>query len=270
MHYYKKNLGDYYKKAGRLSVLQHGAYTLLLDACYDRERFPTEEEAIEWVWASTPDEEQAVRFVLTRFFVKQTDGTYLQKRVFQEIQTYKISEIQNRLIALSREAKKQKRDEFAKGCDQLRSEIKHEPLSKTYEAWTDLVEALIKTHEGSPNQEPITNNHKPITKEKDNSCPELFNQDAKPINPPAEKISFEDFWKAYPKGDRKKDAEKKWKSLSLGKQKLALADCRVRYRNTETQFIPAAVVYLNGERWVDDLKKQPMQPQQSTVKDFPL
>ena len=37
MHYYKRNIGDYHKKAGRLSMIEHGAYTLLIDACYDRE-----------------------------------------------------------------------------------------------------------------------------------------------------------------------------------------------------------------------------------------
>lgn len=162
MHYYTRNLGDYAKKAGRLSMLQHGAYTLLLDACYDRERFPTESEAIEWTWASTPEEEQAVRFVLSRFFELQQDGTYVQSRVKEELALFKIGGIQNRLIAISREAKKQKRDELAKACDQLRDEIKHAPLSKTHEAWTDLIEALIKTHEAPPNQEPITNNQEPI------------------------------------------------------------------------------------------------------------
>ena len=39
MHYFKFNIGDYHKKAGRLSMLQHGAYTLLIHACYDREKF---------------------------------------------------------------------------------------------------------------------------------------------------------------------------------------------------------------------------------------
>jgi uncharacterized protein YdaU (DUF1376 family) len=46
MHYYKRNLGDYAKKTGRLTMLQHGAYTLLIDSCYDREKFPTLEQAI--------------------------------------------------------------------------------------------------------------------------------------------------------------------------------------------------------------------------------
>lgn len=162
MHYYTRNLGDYAKKAGRLSMLQHGAYTLLLDACYDRERFPTESEAIEWTWASTPEEEQAVKFVLARFFDKQQDGTYVQSRVKEELALFKIGGIQNRLIAISREARKQKRDDLAKACDQLRDEIKNAPLSKTHEAWTGVIDALIKTHEAPPNQEPITNNQEPI------------------------------------------------------------------------------------------------------------
>ena len=139
-------------------MLQHGAYTLLLDACYDRERFPTEVQAIEWTWASTPEEEQAVRFVLSRFFEEQEDGTYVQTRVYEEIQAYKIGEIQNRLIALSREAKKQKRKEFAEACDQLRAEIKNDPLEKTHAAWTSVVDALIKSHECPPNHKPLTTN----------------------------------------------------------------------------------------------------------------
>lgn len=32
MHHYRRNIGDYHKKAGRLSILQHGVYNLL-DAC---------------------------------------------------------------------------------------------------------------------------------------------------------------------------------------------------------------------------------------------
>ena len=69
MHYYKRNLGDYAKKAGRLSMLQHGAYTLLIDACYDREQFPTLDDAIDWAWASSAAEIEAVEFVLRKFFI---------------------------------------------------------------------------------------------------------------------------------------------------------------------------------------------------------
>jgi uncharacterized protein YdaU (DUF1376 family) len=108
MHYYKRNIGDYAKKAGRLSMLEHGAFTLLLDACYDRERFPTLEEAIEWTWARTPEEKAAVEFVLTRFF-DLVDGKYVQNRIQEELDRYhKNAEINSR-IATERESKRTKR-----------------------------------------------------------------------------------------------------------------------------------------------------------------
>ena len=88
MNYYKRHLGDYAKKCGRLSMLQHGAYTLLLDSCYDREQFPTIDDAIEWTWASTTDEIEAVTFVLRKFFVLE-NGLYVQKRVQEELAEYR-------------------------------------------------------------------------------------------------------------------------------------------------------------------------------------
>ncbi len=162
MHYYQKNIGDYYKKAGRLSMLQHGAYTLLIDACYDRERFPTLEEAVEWSWASTTEEIEAVKFVLAKFFHLSVDN-YVQSRVETELEKYKITGLINQLTAFSREARKKKRDLFAVACDELRGNIKHDPLSKTHAAWSSVIEALVKQHETAPNHKPITNNHKPIT-----------------------------------------------------------------------------------------------------------
>lgn len=132
MHYYKRNLGDYAKKAGRLSMLQHGAYTLLIDACYDREQFPTREEAIDWAWASSAAEVEAVEFVLRKFFVLEGDR-YVQKRIQEEILEYREKADLNARIAQERETKrKEKRTERARGV-----------------------------HEAPPNQEPITNNQTP-------------------------------------------------------------------------------------------------------------
>lgn len=65
-------------------MLQHGAYNLLMDAIYDREKFPTKDEAIDWTWASSADEIEAVEFVLRKFFVLE-DGVYCQKRMQQEL-----------------------------------------------------------------------------------------------------------------------------------------------------------------------------------------
>jgi len=134
MHYYKRNLGDYAKKAGRLSMLQHGAYNLLIDACYDRERFPTREEAIHWTWASTREEIEAVEFVLSRFFELQ-DDVYVQSRIQQEIDDYRQKAEKNRRIAHERETKRKE-----KSTNRART-----------------------VNEAPPNQEPITTNHEPLT-----------------------------------------------------------------------------------------------------------
>ena len=88
MHYYERNIGDYHKKAGRLNILQHGVYNLLIDACYDHESFPTLEEAIDWVWAESEEEIDAVKLVLRRFFTCDENGRYIQNRIKEELDKY--------------------------------------------------------------------------------------------------------------------------------------------------------------------------------------
>ena len=138
MHYYKRNLGDYAKKAGRLTMLQHGAYTLLIDSCYDREIFPTLEQALEWTWASTEAEIDAVKFVLSRFFVLDIQGTYIQDRILEELLQYHKNADTNKRIADEREAKRRENN-------------------------TKRVQVV---NEATPNQEPLTTNHKPIKENK--------------------------------------------------------------------------------------------------------
>lgn len=136
MHYFKRNIGDYHKKAGRLSMTEHGAYTLLLDACYDRERFPTLEEAVDWCWARSSEEVTAVTFVLSKFF-DLVDGRYVQARIQDEINSYHAMALKNKEIAENREeAKRTKRAQQ----DTLRAQNVNEP---------------------APNQEPLTTNQEP-------------------------------------------------------------------------------------------------------------
>jgi uncharacterized protein YdaU (DUF1376 family) len=137
MHYYKRNLGDYAKKAGRLTMLQHGAYTLLIDSCYDREVFPTLEQALEWTWASTEAEIEAVKFVLSRFFTLDKDGQYVQERILEELLHYHKNADINKRIADEREAKRR-------------------------EKRTNREQSV---NEATPNHKPITINQEPIIKE---------------------------------------------------------------------------------------------------------
>lgn len=141
MHYYKRNIGDYAKKAGRLSMLEHGAYTLLMDAIYDRETFPTLEEALDWVWARDEAEVAAVKFVLSKFFELQEDGRYVQNRIQEELNSYKAKAETNARIAKEREEKRKS---------------KNEPSRSVHEACEE-------KHEPSPNHKPLTNNQEPVT-----------------------------------------------------------------------------------------------------------
>jgi uncharacterized protein YdaU (DUF1376 family) len=138
MNYYKRHIGDYSKKAGRLSMLQHGAYNQLIDACYDREKFPTRAEAVDWVWAITVEEIAAVDFVLNRFF-KLVDGVYVQDRIQEELDRYHQNAATNKRIAQEREANRRKKKS------------------------TDRKQGV----DGSPpNQEPRTTNQEPRTTKK--------------------------------------------------------------------------------------------------------
>ena len=138
MHYYKRNLGDYAKKAGRLTMLQHGSYTLLIDACYDREQFPTMEQAIEWCWAATPEEICAVQFVLSRFFVLQ-DGVYVQERIQEEITEYREKATKNQRIAQDREAKR-KEPSTTRARNVNEAPPNHKPITINQEPNTPLSE----------------------------------------------------------------------------------------------------------------------------------
>lgn len=137
MHYYKRNIGDYAKKAGRLSILQHGVYNLLIDACYDREQFPTRDEAIDWTWASSAAEIEAVDFVLRKFFTLE-NGVYVQNRIREEIEEYHAKAAINARIANERETKRKE-----KNTNRARSVHDTSPVE----------------HEAPPNHKPITTNH---------------------------------------------------------------------------------------------------------------
>ena len=225
MHYFKFNIGDYHKKAGRLSMLEHGAYTLLIHACYDRERFPTEEEALDWCWARTDDEVQAVKFVLRKFFEEQ-DGRFYQKRIEDEITNFHEKSEKNREIALKREAdRRTKREE--KNTKRGESSTKREP----------------NAHDAPPNHKPITNNQ-------DNNMA---------TDKPADDM-FDDFWKMYPKKEAKVKAQQAWRKLSKTKKQKAINDIRHRFDGTDRRYIPLPASYINAERWEDEQQNKNNDP----------
>lgn len=76
MNYYEHHLGDYYRKAKHLTMLEHGAYRMLLDLYYIHEEpLPADMKAIQRLaGARMDDEKEAVENVVREFFTLADDG----------------------------------------------------------------------------------------------------------------------------------------------------------------------------------------------------
>lgn len=87
MNYYRRYVGDYLRDTARLTLLEHGAYTLLLDYYYaDQAPLPLgRDEVYLIVRAMTPAEKKAVDKVLMTYFQEREDGFH-QARADAEIE----------------------------------------------------------------------------------------------------------------------------------------------------------------------------------------
>jgi len=84
MNYYERHLGDYARDAGHLSMLEHGAYTLLLDRYYTTEKPIPADQAHRVCRARTKEEREAVDAVLSEFFTLE-NGAWINGRANREV-----------------------------------------------------------------------------------------------------------------------------------------------------------------------------------------
>lgn len=101
IHWYAHYLGDYAKDTRHLTLLEHGAYRLLLDLYYSNGG-PIEDDR-KSIWRScgahTPAERRAVDKILSNFFSPQ-NGFWSQKRASAEIsRKNEISELRKKSAA---------------------------------------------------------------------------------------------------------------------------------------------------------------------------
>ena len=216
-------------------MLQHGAYTLLKDACYDRETFPTLDEAIDWAWAASKEEIEAVEFVLNKFFCKDDSGYFVQDRVQEELDKYHETSATNKRIANERETKRR------------------EKRTKREQAVND---SQDKDNEAPPNQEPRTINQEPVTIKQEPTILECF----------------ERFWVAGMTKQNKQGALKSFTAQhKKSKQDIAqftdylIDDVQKRLDVGVFGFDKMhPTTYLNQQRWHDDIVK-PANVQQTNL-----
>lgn len=84
MNYYERHLGDYAKDTAHLTMIEHGAYGLLLDRYYGTEQGIPADQAHRVARARTREEKQAVDAVLGEFFTL-VDGVWTNQRAEEEI-----------------------------------------------------------------------------------------------------------------------------------------------------------------------------------------
>ena len=88
MNWYPRYPGDYMRDTAKLTLVEHGAYTVLLDEYYSTgEPLPFDDDALIRVCrAFTEAERQAVRLIADRFFPVNGDGMRHNKRADIEIE----------------------------------------------------------------------------------------------------------------------------------------------------------------------------------------
>lgn len=85
MNWYKRYPSDYMGKTAHLSLIEHGAYNVLLDHCYSQEKLCSDKDAVYRIArAFTQQERDAVDSVLLQYFVL-TGDFYTNKRVNKEL-----------------------------------------------------------------------------------------------------------------------------------------------------------------------------------------
>lgn len=99
MNYYKRHIGDYAAATRHLSMLEHGAYTMLLDTYYTSEiPLPVDvKQAARKAGARAKDEIAAVETILNEFFTLEEDGWH-QRRCDVEIAAMQVKQEQNKAI----------------------------------------------------------------------------------------------------------------------------------------------------------------------------
>ena len=155
MHYYQFNIGDYSSHTSRLSLLEDLAYRRLLDLYYLSEQpisgsFDDISRDIGMM-----DHINEIEYILNKFFILE-ESCWLQCRVEKEIKHY-----QSKIDNASKAGKASAKARRSKGSEQ---------------AFNDRSTTVQPTN----NQEPITNNHKPINKDQDKGDPPKRKRFVKP------------------------------------------------------------------------------------------
>ena len=149
MNYYERHLGDYAKDTMRLSMLEHGAYNLLIDFYYGKEKGIPAKDAYKVAQARSKAEKEATDYVLAEFFLL-IDGIWIKGRIEEEITKYQAGEPE-------REAKKANEDNRIKRHREERASLFQALTAAGLHAeWNIKIGALRELVKNIPATPPVT------------------------------------------------------------------------------------------------------------------
>ncbi|MBM0140178.1 YdaU family protein [Pseudomonas cannabina] len=240
MNFFPFHPGDYMLRTAHLDPFEDLAYRRLIDLYYVNESpLQGNAEELSRVIRLRKNADQ-VAAVLQEFFVEKEPGLWSHSHCDEVIDQYRLKAKQ-----AAENGKRGGRPKKTQGEPNPNPE-ETQPVISANPAETGL----------KANQEPITNNHKPIDQKHTAQAP-------------ADEL-FPKFWKLYPNKKGKTAAEKAWKKLkvtddlfTLIAQGLAKQCASLAWTKDNGQFIPHPATWLNGKRWEDEV--QPV----SNVHQFP-
>ena len=213
MHYYQFNISDYRADTAHLNIIEHGIYRQLIDWYYlDEKPIPKETQVVMRRLCLGSDNLHNLQNVLKDFFLESELG-YVHNRISRELEHYHAQHAKNRVNGKLGGRPK-----------------KTQVVSKKNHMATQI----------NPNQELITNNHKPIT-------------NIKPLRGNKLDNSFNEFWSNYPQKVGKDAALKAWlkKNPPIAEVLQALS-WQVNSDKWKKGFIENPATYINAGNWKDE------------------
>lgn len=233
MNYYERYCGDYAKKTAKLTLIQHGAYTLLLDEYYSTEEPLSSDfdELYRICRAMSKVEQEAVRFVADRFFPIDSDGLRHNGRA-------------DEMIAKARPKMEAARENGKKGGRPRKNPSGYESGNpeETQEEPTGKPTGFL-----FDNPEETQSESSPTPTPKKNHLSSVRTDD-----------SFDRFWAAWPSTDRKVGKSKcseQWVRGRLRETVDAIVAHVEQQKSSNRQWLagyePAPLTYLRQRRWED-------------------
>lgn len=232
MNYYPHHIGDFNSATRHLTRIERSIYRDMIEMYYDTEQpLPLDRGALcRKLMARSEEESTAVEQVLNEFFTETEQG-WTNGRCDKEIEAY--------------HKKLKDKSEAGKASAAARAAKTAQPEAASNKDYSTGAQQVLA--DCSTNQEPITNNHKPVKKQ---SAP----QDAPRL------LAFDQFWKAYPKKTGKGDAEKAFKKAKVNPDLLDKILKAIEaqkkgkgWLEDEGKYIPNPATWLNGKRWEDEV-----------------